>query len=68
MLAHYPKVIKLGQALERRVDRVCQQEKVKRPDLWAFAMGYVELLILLMGGGGGSEVTKDINVPWISDF
>ncbi|KAI0218636.1 THO complex subunit 2 [Lamellibrachia satsuma] len=40
VLAHYPKVIKLGQALERRVDRVCQQEKVKRPDLWAFAMGY----------------------------
>ena len=27
-------------ALERRVDRVCQEEKDKRPDIFALAMGY----------------------------
>ena len=30
----------VGAALERRVDRVHKEEKDKRPDLYALAMGY----------------------------
>jgi len=33
-------IIGVGQALERRVDRVHKEEKDKRPDLYALAMGY----------------------------
>ncbi|KAM4695761.1 THO complex subunit 2 [Rhinophrynus dorsalis] len=40
ILPWYPKVMNLGQALERRVQRICQEEKEKRPDLYALAMGY----------------------------
>ncbi|XP_036596611.1 THO complex subunit 2-like [Trichosurus vulpecula] len=40
ILPWYPKVLNLGQALERRVHKICQEEKVKRPDLYALAMGY----------------------------
>lgn len=37
-------IIGVGQALERRVDRVHKEEKEKRPDLYALAMGYSGLL------------------------
>ncbi|XP_072287393.1 THO complex subunit 2 [Pyxicephalus adspersus] len=40
ILPWYPKVLNLGQALERRVHKICQEEKEKRPDLNALAMGY----------------------------
>ncbi|XP_056665928.1 THO complex subunit 2-like isoform X2 [Monodelphis domestica] len=40
LLPWYPKVLNLGQALERRVHKICQEEKDKRPDLYALAMGY----------------------------
>ncbi|XP_039622242.1 THO complex subunit 2 [Polypterus senegalus] len=40
ILLWYPKVLNLGQALERRVHKICQEEKEKRPDLYALAMGY----------------------------
>uniref|UniRef100_G1QFK8 THO complex subunit 2 n=1 Tax=Myotis lucifugus TaxID=59463 RepID=G1QFK8_MYOLU len=40
ILPCYPKVLNLGQALERRVHKICQEEKEKRPDLYALAMGY----------------------------
>ncbi|KAE8584287.1 hypothetical protein XENTR_v10020899 [Xenopus tropicalis] len=40
ILPWYPKVLNLGQALERRVHKICQDEKEKRPDLYALAMGY----------------------------
>ncbi|XP_073497185.1 THO complex subunit 2 [Phyllobates terribilis] len=40
ILPWYPKVMNLGQALERRVLKICQEEKEKRPDLYALAMGY----------------------------
>ncbi|XP_055499527.1 THO complex subunit 2 isoform X3 [Leucoraja erinacea] len=40
VLPWYPKVLNLGQALERRVHKICQEEKEKRPDLYALAMGY----------------------------
>nr|XP_044996003.1 THO complex subunit 2 isoform X2 [Jaculus jaculus]XP_044996004.1 THO complex subunit 2 isoform X2 [Jaculus jaculus] len=40
ILPWYPKVLNLGQALERRVNKICQEEKEKRPDLYALAMGY----------------------------
>ncbi|KAF7244895.1 THO complex subunit 2 [Varanus komodoensis] len=39
ILPWYPKVVNLGQALERRVLKICQEEKEKRPDLYALAMG-----------------------------
>lgn len=44
VLPHYPMIIGVGQALERRVDRVHKEEKEKRPDLYALAMGYSGLL------------------------
>ncbi|KAM9470063.1 THO complex subunit 2 isoform 1-T1 [Clarias gariepinus] len=40
ILPFYPKVLNLGQALECRVHKICQEEKEKRPDLYALAMGY----------------------------
>ncbi|XP_057353478.1 THO complex subunit 2-like [Manis pentadactyla] len=40
ILPWYPKVLNLGQVLERRVHKICQEEKEKRPDLYALAMGY----------------------------
>ncbi|XP_007951557.1 THO complex subunit 2 [Orycteropus afer afer] len=40
ILPWYPKVLNLGQALERRVHKIYQEEKEKRPDLYALAMGY----------------------------
>ncbi|KAJ6663264.1 hypothetical protein lerEdw1_010400 [Lerista edwardsae] len=40
ILPWYPKVVNLGQALERRVDKIYKEEKEKRPDLYALAMGY----------------------------
>ncbi|XP_013410006.1 THO complex subunit 2-like [Lingula anatina] len=41
VLQYYPKVLNYGQALERRVDRIRQEEKEKRPDIYALAMGYI---------------------------
>lgn len=40
ILPHYPKVIKLGTALERRVERVIEEEKEKRQDLYVHALAY----------------------------
>ncbi|KAL3879965.1 hypothetical protein ACJMK2_032241 [Sinanodonta woodiana] len=40
ILPYYPKILQFGQALERRVDRLRQEEKEKRPDIYALAMGY----------------------------
>ncbi|XP_062856432.1 THO complex subunit 2 isoform X2 [Trichomycterus rosablanca] len=40
IIPFYPKVLNLGQALECRVHKICQEEKEKRPDLYALAMGY----------------------------
>uniref|UniRef100_UPI00358DF603 THO complex subunit 2 isoform X2 n=1 Tax=Myxine glutinosa TaxID=7769 RepID=UPI00358DF603 len=40
ILPHYPKVLNLGQALERRVQKICTDEKDNRHDLYALAMGY----------------------------
>ena len=39
ILPNYPKITQFGQALERRVDRLRQEEKEKRPDIYALAMG-----------------------------
>nr|XP_054327101.1 THO complex subunit 2 isoform X11 [Pongo pygmaeus] len=51
ILPWYPKVLNLGQALERRVHKICQEEKEKRPDLYALAMG-VEVYLLPSGDYG----------------
>ncbi|XP_060572351.1 THO complex subunit 2-like isoform X2 [Ruditapes philippinarum] len=40
ILPHYPRIIQFGSPLERRIDRLKQEEKDKRPDLFALAMGY----------------------------
>ncbi|KAJ3588966.1 hypothetical protein NHX12_009818 [Muraenolepis orangiensis] len=40
ILPCYPKVLNLGQALECRLHKICVEEKEKRPDLYALAMGY----------------------------
>jgi len=42
ILPHYPRIVQFGSPLERRVDRLKQEEKEKRPDLFALAMGYVD--------------------------
>jgi THO complex subunit 2 len=34
----------LGEALERRIETIREQEKEKRPDLYALAIGYVGLM------------------------
>ncbi|XP_028517932.1 THO complex subunit 2 isoform X2 [Exaiptasia diaphana] len=40
ILPFYPKVLNLGQALERRIDKICEEEKEKRQDIYTLAMGY----------------------------
>lgn len=40
ILPYYPRIMQFGQALERRVNRIRQEEKEKRPDIYALAMGY----------------------------
>ena len=45
MLPHFPRVMRFGLALERRVERLCQEEKDKRPDLFALAMGLVFIFL-----------------------
>ena len=39
MLPHYPKVHHLSLALEKRVDKIMEEEKEKRPDLYILAIG-----------------------------
>ncbi|ESO98124.1 hypothetical protein LOTGIDRAFT_174338 [Lottia gigantea] len=40
VLPHYPRILQFCQAVERRVDRLGKEEKDKRPDIYALAMGY----------------------------
>ncbi|CAH3196125.1 unnamed protein product, partial [Porites evermanni] len=40
ILPFYPKVLNLGQALERRIDKICEEEKEKRQDIYTLAVGY----------------------------
>lgn len=40
ILPHYPRVSKLGTALERRVEKVVEEEKEKRQDLYTHALIY----------------------------
>jgi THO complex subunit 2 len=44
ILPHYPQVKNLGQAVERRVDKIIEDEKDKRHDLQALAIGYNGML------------------------
>ena len=39
-MSFFPMVITLGNALEKRVEKVRNEEKDKRQDLYALAMGY----------------------------
>ena len=41
MLPYYPKVYHLSIVLEKRIEAIMVEEKEKRPDLYALAMGYV---------------------------
>jgi len=41
ILPCFPAVTGLGQALEKRVEKIGQEEKDKRPDIFALAMGYL---------------------------
>ncbi|KAK3752595.1 hypothetical protein QZH41_018789 [Actinostola sp. cb2023] len=43
ILPYYPKVLNLGQALERRIDKICEEEKDKRQDIYTLSMGYVSV-------------------------
>ncbi|XP_063970178.1 THO complex subunit 2-like [Lytechinus pictus] len=40
ILPYFPLVQNLGQVLEKRVDKIRTEEKEKRPDIYALAMGY----------------------------
>jgi len=44
ILQHYPRVQNLGQALERRIEKIIEEEKEKRQDLFILATGYLGLL------------------------
>lgn len=46
IIPNYPKVLKLGGALERRVEKVIEQEKDNREDLYHLAFGFVYILFL----------------------
>ena len=39
MLPYYPKVYHLNIVLEKRIDSIMEEEKEKRPDLYALAIG-----------------------------
>ncbi|XP_034472414.1 THO complex subunit 2 [Drosophila innubila] len=41
ILPHYPVLSKLAQIIERKVDKVREEEKTKRPDLFAIASSYI---------------------------
>lgn len=40
LLSHFPVMISFAQAIERRLDKIRNEEKEKRPDLFALATGY----------------------------
>ena len=40
ILPHYPKVHHLSLALEKRVEKIMEEEKDKRQDLYILAIGY----------------------------
>ncbi|XP_071847770.1 THO complex subunit 2-like isoform X4 [Apostichopus japonicus] len=40
ILPHFPKVQNLGNVLEKRIDKICNEEKDKRPDIYVLALGY----------------------------
>ena len=42
LIPHYPRVHHLSMALEKRVTNLYEEEKEKRQDLYALAVGYVE--------------------------
>nr|XP_002128581.1 THO complex subunit 2-like [Ciona intestinalis] len=44
ILPHFPAVNSLAGALEKRIDKIRTEEKEKRPDLFALAMGYSGML------------------------
>jgi len=46
ILPHYPVLSKLAQIIERKVDKVREEEKTKRPDLYAIASSYIGQLKL----------------------
>ncbi len=39
MLPYYPKVYHLSIVLEKRIEAIMEEEKEKRPDLYALAIG-----------------------------
>ena len=39
LLPHYPKVYHLSIALEKRIEKIMEEEKEKRQDLYALAIG-----------------------------
>ena len=41
ILSHFPRIVQIGMAIERRVDKLSKEEKEKRPDLYALAIGSV---------------------------
>ena len=42
ILPHYPRLNKFGYPLEKKLEHISQEQKEKRPDLYALCMGYVD--------------------------
>ncbi|ESO04771.1 hypothetical protein HELRODRAFT_191720 [Helobdella robusta] len=55
ILSNYPRVMKLGAALERRVEKVVEVEKEKRQDLYVLALAYLGQL-------------KSTKKHWVQDY
>ena len=39
VLPHFPRLHKFGTAIEKKLEKACQEQKEKRPDLYALCMG-----------------------------
>ncbi|XP_034243902.1 THO complex subunit 2 isoform X2 [Thrips palmi] len=44
ILPHFPVLIKLGHIIQKKLEKICEEEKSQRQDLFALAMSYIGLL------------------------
>lgn len=44
ILPHFPVLIKLGHIIQKKLEKICEEEKNQRQDLYAIAMSYIGLL------------------------
>ncbi|KAK3925484.1 THO complex subunit 2 [Frankliniella fusca] len=44
ILPHFPVLIKLGHIIQKKLEKICEEEKNQRQDLYAIAMSYIGML------------------------